>query len=82
MLKSITLEVTGDEKLVCEGCQDRVEHALKTLEGVGKVRANARNQRIDVLFDAAKLDADAVAERIRTVGYQAKVVSSTSDSAT
>ncbi len=82
MLKSITLEVTGDEKLVCKGCQERVEHALKTLEGVGKVRANARTQRIEVLFDAAKLDADVVAERIRTAGYQTKVVSSTSDSGT
>ena len=81
MFKSITLEVTGDQKLVCEGCQERVEHALKTLEGVGKVRANARNQRIEVLFDAAKLDADVIAERVATAGYQTKIVSSTSDSA-
>jgi hypothetical protein len=34
MLKSITLEVTGDQKLVCEGCEERVEHVLKILEGV------------------------------------------------
>ncbi|MBA2434030.1 MAG: cation transporter [Verrucomicrobiota bacterium] len=74
MLKSITLEVTGDEKLVCEGCQERVEHALKILEGVGKVRANARNQRIEVLFDGAKLDAAAIATRVASTGYQTRVV--------
>ena len=69
MFKSITFEVSGDQKLVCEGCEERVEHALKTLEGVGKVRAHARNQRIDVLFDAAVLDADAIAEQVaRSVG--------------
>lgn len=75
MFKSITFEVIGDQQLVCEGCEERVEHVLKTLQGVGQVRANARNQRIEVLFDAAMLDAAAIAERISKAGYQTKVVS-------
>ena len=82
MFKSITFEVIGDPQLVCEGCEERVEHSLKSLEGVGRVRASARNQHIEVLFDAAKLDAAAIAERIGKTGYQTRVVSSTSDSAT
>lgn len=73
MFKSITLEVVGDQKLGCEGCERRVEQALRTLPGVGQVRANARNQRVEVLFDAAKLDAAAIAERISKTGYQTKV---------
>lgn len=80
MYKSINLEVIGDQKLVCEGCQERVEHALKTLEGVGQVRAKASNQRIEVLFDAATLDAEAIAERIAKTGYQTKVITPPSDS--
>jgi copper chaperone CopZ len=80
MFKSITFEVIGDQQLVCEGCEERVEHALKTLEGVGKVRAHARNQRIDVLFDEAVLDTNAIAERVAKAGYQTRVVSSPSDS--
>lgn len=74
MLKSITLEVIGEHQMVCDGCEQRVQNAVKTLPGVAKVRANARNQRIDVLFDEAKMDAAAVAERIGKVGYQARAV--------
>lgn len=77
MLKSITLEVIGDQKIVCDGCEQRIEKALKTVQGVDKVRANSRNQRIDVLFDAAKLKAAALAELIAKAGYQSRVVSST-----
>lgn len=75
MNKSITFEVIGDHRMACDGCEQRVQNALKTLAGVGRVRANARTQRIDVLFDAATLDAAALAERIGKVGYQTKVVS-------
>lgn len=74
MLKSITLEVVGKQQLVCEGCEQRIERALKEQEGVQKVRANARNQRIEVLFDEAKVDAAGLAERAGKVGYQAKPV--------
>lgn len=80
MLKSITLEVTGDQKLVCEGCEERVERVLKTLEGVDRVRAKASKQRIDVLFDAKMLDAAAIAEAIAKAGYQTRVVTLASDS--
>lgn len=75
MFKSITFEVIGDQRLVCAGCEERVEHMLKTLPGVAKVRAQARNQHIDVLFDAAMLDAAAIVERISKAGYQTKAVS-------
>ena len=81
MFKSITFEVIGDQRLVCEGCEERVEHALKALQGVGQVRARARNQHVDVLFDTAVLDAAAIAERIAKAGYQTRVISSVSDSA-
>jgi len=75
MFKSITFEVIGDQRLICAGCEERVEHVLKALPGVGQVRAKARNQRIEVLFDAAVLDAAALAEPISKAGYQTKVVS-------
>lgn len=76
MFKSITLEVVGDDRLNCEGCEERVETALKKVSGVGKVRAHSSNQRIEVLFDSSVLDANAIASHIANVGYQTKVVSS------
>lgn len=80
MLKSITFEVTGDQRLACEGCEERVERLLKAFPGVGQVRAQARSQRIEVLFDPAVLDAAAIADRIGKAGYQTRVGSSDPES--
>lgn len=79
MFKSATFEVIGDQRLACEGCEQRVERLLKAVPGVGKVRAQARNQRIEVLYDTAALDVAAIAERIGKAGYQTRVAISTSD---
>ena len=80
MLKSITFEVTGPQRMACEGCENRVVRLLKKVEGVGQVRAQARNQRIDVLFDAAVLEPAVIAERLREAGYETRIDSSVSDS--
>ena len=80
MLKSVTFEVIGDQRLHCESCERRVERLLKALQGVGRVRAHAHNQHIEVLFDTAVLEATALAERLGEAGYETRVGSSTSDS--
>ena len=74
MLKSITLEVVGDDRLNCEGCEERVEQALKKVPGVSQVRAKSSNQRVQVMFDSKVMDANGIAARIATVGYQTRVV--------
>lgn len=73
MFRSITFEVTGSQRLACAGCEERVEDLLKALQGVQQVRAKAGNQRIEVLFDTAKLDATAIAERLSKAGYETRV---------
>lgn len=80
MLKSITFEVIGDQRIVCGGCEERIEGLLKSLEGVDKVRAKSRNQRVEVLFDAAVLEPAAIVKRLAEAGYQTRVGSSTLDS--
>lgn len=73
MLESITFEVVGNQRIVCDGCEQRVEKMLKSVQGVDKARAHMKNQRIDVLFDAAVVDAGALAERMEKAGYQTRV---------
>ena len=73
MLKTVTFEVTGEQRLNCQACEQRVARLLKTVEGVGQVRAHADQQRIDVLFDAAMLDPTAITARLREAGYETKV---------
>lgn len=80
MFRSITFEVIGDQRLGCESCEQRVEHLLKALQGVRQVRAQAHNQRIEVLFDTAVLEATVIAERLGEAGYETRVGSSTSGS--
>ncbi len=73
MLKSVTLEVVGEQRLHCEACEQRVARLLKTVQGVGQVRAQADRQRVDVLFDAAVLEPRSIAERLSEAGYETKV---------
>lgn len=77
MLKSITLQVVGDDRLNCEGCEERVEQALKKVPGVSQIRARSSNQRIQVMFDSDVLDPTAISDRIATVGYQTRLVEPT-----
>ena len=75
MFKSITFELIGDQVLHCESCERRIERLLKPLRGVGKVRAQASNQRIEVLFDDAALDPAAILETLSKAGYETRVAS-------
>ncbi len=79
MFKSVRFEVIGDQRLACEGCEERVEHLLKGLRGVRQVRARARKQRIEVLFDAAVLEPTGITECLRTAGYETNAVGSPSE---
>lgn len=79
MFKSVSFEVTGDNRLVCESCERRVERMLRALEGVGQVRAHADSQRIDVLLDSSMLQPAAIAERLAKAGYEARVDTPASD---
>ena len=80
MLKTVTFEVIGDQRIFCESCEQRVESMLKGLQGVRQVRAKARNQRIEVLFDTAVLRSAAIAERLTKAGYETRLDGSDSDS--
>ncbi len=72
MFKTITFEVIGDQQLVCEGCERRVERMLKALDGVGQVHAHSRDQQIEILLDTAVLEPDAIVNRLGVAGYQAR----------
>jgi copper chaperone len=47
---------------------------LKALPGVERVRAQARQQRIEVLYNPTVLETGAIALRLRESGYQTRVV--------
>lgn len=75
MLKSATFEVVGDQKLHCEGCENRVTRLLKGLEGVVRVRAQASSQRVDVQFESDVLAPNRITERLEQAGYETRITS-------
>lgn len=71
MLKSFTFEVVGSQRINCQGCEERIESALKKVPGINKVRADARNQRVEVLLDTKVAAPSLIAEKLQQVGYEA-----------
>jgi len=74
MFKSITFEVTGQQRLNCERCEERVTRLLGGLPGTKQVRAQATNQHIAVLFDTALLDESAITACLQEAGYETHVI--------
>jgi copper chaperone CopZ len=72
MLRSLGFTITGEPQLHCASCEQRVTRALRGVEGVREVRADATSQRVEVLIDGAKLDTDAIVKHLDLLGYHAQ----------
>ena len=71
----IDFTVTGEEKLHCSGCETRVRFALQRMPGVEHVVADAKTQRVAVMFDPALLTADHIRNRLKELGFDVEVSS-------
>lgn len=65
-MKEVTLKVEG---MMCEHCENRVNKALSALEGVQEVHADAKGNKVDVVFDETKVEEAAIANGIEDAGY-------------
>lgn len=70
MTRTLQFSVIGEPRMHCASCEQRISRVLLALEGVRKVSADARSQRIDVLTDAGKVDADAIVGHLERLGYR------------
>lgn len=70
MVHTIEFMVTGEEKMHCEGCEQRVGNALRRLAGVQDVRASAETQQIVVTINPAQVGSEQVRARLEQLGYQ------------
>jgi len=74
MFKSITFEVIGTQHLHCEKCEPRVTRLLARVQGVRQVRAQALDQRIEVLIDTTAVEPATLAACLSGAGYDTRVV--------
>lgn len=82
MLKSLAYHVIGDQRLHCSSCEQRVVRMLTRLSGIRTARADASQQRIEVLFDPDKLKEAKILECFGLLGYVTEQVAPSNEPAT
>lgn len=70
MANKTEFTVTGEQRIHCEGCEQRIDRALKRLPGVLGVEADASSQRMVVEFDAGRVGDEELRERLDLLGYE------------
>lgn len=65
-MKEIIIKVNG---MVCGGCENRIQNAIKSIKGVKKVTANHQSGKVTIL---AKQEVDEVEinEKIEALGFE------------
>ncbi len=66
-MESIKLTVNG---MTCRHCELRVTAALAQLDGVAQASASAKDNQVQVSFDADKLEVGQLRDAIEDAGYQ------------
>ena len=72
-MKTEILNVTG---MTCGGCVASVKHALGSLPGVADVAVSLPRKQVEVQFDESKVAVDAMANALRSAGYDVAVAPS------
>ena len=67
-MKEIVLNVEG---MVCNGCENRVQNALKTIDGVENVVANHENGTVTVTLNK-EVSENILKEKIEDIGFDVK----------
>lgn len=70
---SLSAQVTKTEKFKvygeCQSCENRIEKAVKSVEGVSSANWDKETKMIEVSFDASKTDIKKVQSAIAGVGH-------------
>lgn len=67
-MKETIIKVEG---MVCGGCENRVQNALKTIEGVENVVANHTNGTVKVT-SKDEVEVETMKEKIEDIGFEVK----------
>jgi len=70
MAQTAPFTVTGDQKIHCAGCEERITNSLRRLLGIQDVQASHETQRVAVTFDPALVSPDKVTATLEQLGYK------------
>ena len=66
-MKEIIINVEG---MMCEGCENRIQNSLKSIEGIKEVKANYKEKTVTIVGES--VDIDKVKEKIEDIGFVVK----------
>ena len=72
MTRMMEFAVTGEPKIHCAGCEERIGNALRRLPGIQDVQASAQTQRVVVTIDPTQVRPDQVRAKLEQLGYQVR----------
>ena len=67
-MKELKFKVEG---MMCGGCENRVQSALKTIDGVENVKADHVTGNVTVTLNK-EIDKSIIEEKIEDIGYEVK----------
>lgn len=69
MATNLEFNVTGEQKIHCASCEERIARALKRVPGIDRVNASAKDQRISVSIDTDRTTQEEVQAKLHDIGY-------------
>ncbi len=69
-IEMVEFTITGENRMHCSGCEQRIGNALRRLPGVQDVRASAHNQQVVASIDTTLVSRDQVRIKLAQLGYQ------------
>ena len=70
MTRTVEFTVSGDVKLHCASCEQRVERALRRVPGVQDVSANVATQQVVATIDAGQVSPEDLRRKLSELGYE------------
>lgn len=65
-MKELTIKVKG---MVCNGCENRVQNALKTIEGITQVEADYTKETVKITA-SNEISEKTIEEKIEDIGFE------------
>lgn len=70
MTRSVEFTVTGELRIHCASCEQRIERALRQVKGVQDVRASGENQQVLATIDVGQVGPERLREKLHELGYE------------
>lgn len=70
-MKQHELVIEGEQRIHCEGCEQRIANALRRMPGVRDLRADHRTQEVHVAADDL-VTGHAIRQGLNRIGYEAR----------